>query len=50
LASAEVQEWRRRAFEQGIGTTHWPQEENSTCHARKGYVPIELSASQKAVL
>jgi hypothetical protein len=50
LASEEVLEWRRSAFEKGEGTTHWPQEMNRSCRARKTYKPIQLSEEQKQLL
>lgn len=44
------QEWRKAAFEKGDGTTHWPNEANRSCRARKTYKPLKLSESQSRVV
>jgi hypothetical protein len=49
-ADADTLEWRRKAFEQGLGTTHWPNEPKATCYPGKSYRPITLSAEQAALL
>lgn len=49
-ATPQVLQWRRECFEQGVGTTHWPQEGRQSCYSKDGYTPISLSESQLKLL
>lgn len=49
-ATADVLQWRREAFAEGVGTTHWPQEGRQSCYSKQGYIPITLNEDQQKLL